>query len=333
MQTSSDDASTNDGRAVSPLIGNILMVGVVVILGTVLTVFAFSYLDILRPPAPEAAFSGEFTESGRITVAHASGDTISAQDIEVRVADASGTTTLGTWKTLAGRPTDVSAGDSISETGFNGDETVYVVWNPASGDRSHILSEFQTRNIAAQVSSASVTGETDRFASQRSSFGQRAWQSLIRVGDESWELGVDQDDNPPGANRAQYDWQNGQSVPFTLRYNQNNNEEASIIVDGTTASVDTATFPTTGNTIGMTVKTDSAVSGTVSVSDLRLNGLRLSQQSVRAGTGETVNLHIDDSSIANGFVLTGSVKLDWTGSQPANSQMQINFEIEEAGTP
>jgi len=333
MQPPSTGITASDERSVAPLVGNILMVAVVVVLGTVLTVFAFSYLDSLRPPAPEAAFSGEFTESDRITITHTSGDTIPAEDLEVRVADASGTTTRGTWKTLSGGPTDVAAGDSISDTDFNGDETVYLLWKPAAQDRSHILSEFQTRNINSPLSSASVSEDSGQFASQRGTFGERAWQSLIRIGGGSWELGVDQDDNPPSANRAQYSWQNGQSVPFTLSYNQDNNEEASITVDGTTASVDTTPFPTTGDTIGLTVKTASGVTGTVSVSDLRLNGLRLSQQSLEAGTGETVNLHIDDSSIANGFVLTGSVTFDWTGGQPANSQMQVNFEIEEAGTP
>lgn len=148
-----------------------------------MTVVAFGYVDSLRAPAPQTAFAGEFSNQGRLTISHTDGETVPAQDILVRVSDSTGDTTLGTWKTLYGTPTDVSAGNSITLSGFNGDETVYLVWKPLSQDRSQILSRFQTRNIPSPLSSATVSDSTGQFASQRSPpFGSTAWQSLARIG-------------------------------------------------------------------------------------------------------------------------------------------------------
>lgn len=320
-------------RAVSPLIGNLLLIAVVVIMGSVITIFAFGYLDSLQAPAPQAKFSGEFSDQGTLTLTHTQGEQIAAQDISVRVTDATGERSLGTWETISGVSSDVSAGDSIRVSGFNGDETVFVIWQPVAQDRSHVLSEFQTRNILSPLSAASVTESTGKFASQTGAFGSRAWQALGRIGGAGWEVVASQDDQPDnGDQQAEYNWQNGKSVPFTLKYNQNGNEEASLTIDGSTATADTATYPDTGDTIGLTLRATDPSRMSVSVSNLRLDGLVLSQQSATTDTNQKVNLLIDDDSIENGFVLTGSVTFSWSGAKPANSNMQLNFEIEERGT-
>lgn len=320
-------------RAVSPLIGNLLLIAVVVILGAVITVFAFGYLDSLQAPAPQAKFSGEFSNQGTLTLTHTQGDQIAAQDISLRMTDATGERSLGTWETISGASSDVSAGDSIRVTGFNGDETVFIIWQPVTQDRSHILSEFQTRNIPSPLSSASVTENTGGFAGQTGAFGSRAWQALGRIGGGGWEVAASQDDQPDNGNQqAEYNWQNGKSVPFTLKYNQDGNEEASLTVDGSTAIADTTTYPATGDTIGLTLRVTDPSRIAVSISNLRLDGLVLSQQSATTASNQKVNMLINDDAIKNGFVLTGSVTFSWTGSKPTGSNMQLNFEIEEKGT-
>lgn len=324
---------SEEDRAVTPVIGNILLVAVVVILGTVLTVIALGYVDSLQAPAPEATFEGEFSDAGTLTLTHTNGETIPAQDIRLRVSDATGERTVGTWKTIAGGPSDVSSGDAIEVSGFNGDETVYVVWNPPGGDRSQVLTTFETRSIPASLSPATVTAGTGQFASQSPAFGDRAWQALGRIGGSSWEVSTSQDDQPDNADQqAEYTWQQGTDVPFTLSYDQNGNGEATLTIDGATAAADTTTYPATGDTIGITLRVTDPSRMSVAVSELRLDGLRLAEQSAATGSDQKVTLLIDEDSIADGFVLTGSVTFDWSGAKPTGSNMQLNVEIEEQGT-
>ncbi|WP_425433322.1 choice-of-anchor W domain-containing protein [Haloarcula rubra] len=151
----------------------------------------------------------------------------------------------------------------------------------------------------------------------------------------NWELSTSRDDTPNpsiSSQEADYPWQNGQTVPFTLAYNQDGNDEARLTIDGSTAVADTTSYPATGDSIGMTLKVTSPSTMSVSVSNLRLDGLRLSQQSAQTGSNNAVNLHINRDSISDGFVLTGSVTFGWSGSRPSESNMQLNFEIEEDGT-
>ena len=134
-------AFCNSEQGVSPVVSTILLVAVTIILGSVITVFAFTYLDGVQSPAPTADFEGRFTDAGDIEITHIAGDTVPADQLLIRSTDLTGTTTIGRWSTFSGE-TDVSAGSSISASGFDGDETVRVIWQPASQDRSHVLREF-----------------------------------------------------------------------------------------------------------------------------------------------------------------------------------------------
>lgn len=320
-------------RGASPVVGNILMVGVVVILGAVLTLLSFGFLTGLEDPAPQAAFDGEFTADGDLVLTHTDGDTVPASALVVKASDGDSTRTLGTWESLAGSGGDVAAGDNLRLSGFNGDETVRVVWEAGSGDRSATLQTFATRGVDAPVSDAEVVEGTTAFASQDNAFGDKAWQCLARIEESNWALSTSQNDQPDNDDQQEkYDWQNGQTVPFTIEYNDQGNEIASLAVDGRTAFADTTTYPATGDTIGITLKVDSDTSGTVEVESLRLDGLPLSTASASAGTGESNVLLVNDDSIGDGFVLTGDVTFSWSGAKPSNSEMQLNVEIEEAGT-
>ena len=116
---------SDDERAVSPVIGVILMVAITVILAAVIATFVLDLGGDQRE-APQASFS---LSGGTIT--HEGGDSI--PETELTVVGATG----GTWTNPTG---DVGAGDSYS--GYTGTPT-RVVWNDPDSDNSAVLASFE----------------------------------------------------------------------------------------------------------------------------------------------------------------------------------------------
>jgi len=112
----------DDERAVSPVIGVILMVAITVILAAVIATFVLD-LGGDQEQAPQASFSLDGN-----TVTHEGGDTIPAA--ELTVVSAGG----GSWS-----DTSVSAGDSFSAT----NTPTRVVWNDPDSDNSATLASFE----------------------------------------------------------------------------------------------------------------------------------------------------------------------------------------------
>ncbi len=88
------DGSTD--RAVSPVIGVILMVAITVVLAGVIGVMVFGLTDDLGDTAPSNSLdiSGDIDTNGEfnVTVAHANGDSVNTDDIELVIRDSDGST-------------------------------------------------------------------------------------------------------------------------------------------------------------------------------------------------------------------------------------------------
>ena len=85
-----------DERAVSPVIGVILMVAITVILAAVIGTFVLGLGDSLGDSQPTAqlSISGEESDNdvaGTITIEHTGGDTINAENIDIAVRNGSET--------------------------------------------------------------------------------------------------------------------------------------------------------------------------------------------------------------------------------------------------
>ena len=326
--------STDEPRAVSPLVSTILMVAITVVLAAVVSVFALGILDGVSDPAPTADFDAEFTDSGDVRIQHAQGDTIDGDRVFLKISDASGSRTLG-WTDLGGSA-DVSAGSVVTASGLNGDETVRVVWESETGAESATLRTFQTRGITAPLSSASSQTEAGTFVSNSGLFGTKAWQALGRAGNRGpsgdWEIGIGPNDAGSDG-QANIAWQNGDSYPFTLTYNQNGNGEATFAIDGKAVDSDVDSFSTTGDTIGFTLVNETT-DQSVMVENLRLDGLRLQRSTAQSGVdgGRETAYTVSKDSIADGFVFTGQVTFSWGTTTPSGSDIQLNIAIEEAGT-
>ncbi len=75
------DAMLSDDKAVSPVIGVILMVAVTVILAAVIGAFVLGFGDSLSEPAPDAQIDFDYDANDEeITIAHDGGQTLNADN-------------------------------------------------------------------------------------------------------------------------------------------------------------------------------------------------------------------------------------------------------------
>ncbi|WP_049936489.1 type IV pilin [Haloplanus natans] len=133
-----------EDRAVSPVIGVILMVAITVILAAVIGTFVLGLGDQVSESAPQASFSFDFSSGGtnadvfdgepgdNVTITHEGGETLEASNIGVEGSISSGGVTggvaNGNW------PTTIEAGSSSEWEGVDAGETIRVIWtNPAGG--------------------------------------------------------------------------------------------------------------------------------------------------------------------------------------------------------
>ncbi|WP_251328311.1 type IV pilin [Haloplanus pelagicus] len=136
-----------DDRAVSPVIGVILMVAITVILAAVIGTFVLGLGDQVSDSAPQASFSFDFADGGDgfggnandvVNITHEGGETIENSTLSV---SGDGTNSLSYVANDSNWGDDdvVSAGDRISFEKVNSGETIRVVWtNPNGGSTNTI---------------------------------------------------------------------------------------------------------------------------------------------------------------------------------------------------
>jgi flagellin-like protein len=132
----------NTERAVSPIIGVILMVAVTVTLSAIVGTLIFGMSQGVSQTTPTADISFQETDSGTVSVTHAGGDTFDTGTVEVVYTNKTGSTVRETWNTPArvgdspsGGPFSVKAGTEIQ-----------VVWTAANGGESYIIDSSRVDN-------------------------------------------------------------------------------------------------------------------------------------------------------------------------------------------
>ncbi|WP_318568253.1 type IV pilin N-terminal domain-containing protein [Salinigranum marinum] len=150
-----------EDRAVSPVIGVILMVAITVILAAVIGTFVLGLGDQVSESAPQAQFSFDFANGTYGTITHDGGDSIDDSTLSVVVGGAtvySGTGAAGSpgdisasspdFTAGAGAAADawgseVSAGDSIALAPGSdqaGNE-VRIVWSSSNSDKTATIGQ------------------------------------------------------------------------------------------------------------------------------------------------------------------------------------------------
>ena len=122
----------DDDRAVSPVIGVILMVAITVILAAVIGSFVLGLGNSVQQTAPNANFQFDF-DSGTVTATHTGGDTIPAEETLQLTVDGSVENSSSSA---------FSAGSSFSGPYTEGDgDTVRVIWSSQNNETSQTLAQ------------------------------------------------------------------------------------------------------------------------------------------------------------------------------------------------
>ncbi|WEL27757.1 type IV pilin N-terminal domain-containing protein [Haloferax volcanii] len=134
----------SESRAVSPVIGVILMVAITVILAAVIGTFVLGLGDQVGDTAPQASFSFDYDGAQEITITHESGDAIAGDQLSVVIPSG---LTADTVSKKTGSDDNMNAGDTIVVELAAGDELedgdeVRLVWTSESGSNSATLQTY-----------------------------------------------------------------------------------------------------------------------------------------------------------------------------------------------
>ena len=140
----------DDDRAVSPVIGVILMVAITVILAAVIGTFVLGLGDQVQQTTPQASFSFDTNSTAgggyyNVTITHESGDSISASNVEVAGELGGGDSSPESWANVSantGSNDEISAG-STAKVDAAADSTLRVVYNNPDSDSSSTLGRFE----------------------------------------------------------------------------------------------------------------------------------------------------------------------------------------------
>jgi len=150
----------DDDRAVSPVIGVILMVAITVILAAVIGTFVLGLGDQIQSTTPQASFGFDTSEGqSNVTITHQSGDTMDAANVDVSstqefsyvgIGDQTSSTSSASWSDFTNAQDEVSAGSaveieagSLDTTADFGGATVRVIYDNPDSDSSSTLGKFE----------------------------------------------------------------------------------------------------------------------------------------------------------------------------------------------
>ena len=130
-------AMFEEKRAVSPVIGVILMVAITVILAAVIGTFVLGLGDQVGDTAPNANWDTEInTTDDNVTFTHTGGDQVDPNTLSTTADGEDADATVNDGESLEDHDEALSAGDSI-EVDADPGVTVRLIWE--SGDSSTIL--------------------------------------------------------------------------------------------------------------------------------------------------------------------------------------------------
>lgn len=121
-----------DDRAVSPVLGVVLMIVIAVVLAAVV---GSAVLGLGSGPAEAPQASLEFTNNnGTVTATHTGGDTMDFNNVVVKV-DGSGSSAGPTGTLEAGETT------TVANNVASGD-TIHVIWEDPNSDKTTVIATF-----------------------------------------------------------------------------------------------------------------------------------------------------------------------------------------------
>jgi flagellin-like protein len=125
------EANDDSEKAVSPVIGVILMVAITVILSAVIGVFVLEFGSSISDLPPTVQFNMTVDSDNNAKILHEGGDVLEADSVSITNNESEYTFESGS----------VSAGDKSNSFNVSDGDTVRVVWESDNGEKSNILFE------------------------------------------------------------------------------------------------------------------------------------------------------------------------------------------------
>jgi flagellin-like protein len=131
-----------EDRAVSPVIGVILMVAITVILAAVIGAFVLGLGDQASASAPQATFEYDFENQSAFTITHGGGDDIDNSTLNITVGGDTAMPGNSSWN-ISGWGGTARTGQTLTLNDSTGtdhtSEEVRIIWNNPSGGSSNTL--------------------------------------------------------------------------------------------------------------------------------------------------------------------------------------------------
>jgi len=140
----------SEDRAVSPVIGVILMVAITVILAAVIGAFVIGLGDQASETTPQASFSFDFQGTDNVTITHDGGQTLQNDSIRVTIDNIDEEINTSEWanddgEIRAGSSFDVVDDTDLDENDFtevNSGDTVRVIWDGSQSSSTLASRDF-----------------------------------------------------------------------------------------------------------------------------------------------------------------------------------------------
>lgn len=149
-------AGRDGDRAVSPVIGVILMVAITVILAAVIGTFVLGLGDRVSQASPNTNFGFDYSTAGNsdriVDISHDGGDAVNAEQTKVLIDGTEAWNgdegfSVGGYTGSSSWSGKITAGDSlrIQEDGSTiaSDATIKVVWSAEGGDKTAVIGESE----------------------------------------------------------------------------------------------------------------------------------------------------------------------------------------------
>jgi flagellin-like protein len=126
-----------DESAVSPVIGVVLMVAIVVILSAIVGTAVLSIGNDAQQVSPQVNVQFDYDESNtEVSIMHKGGDDIQTSNIRIaETGDSDDISTSGSG--------EVAAGEEIASGAYQSGETISVAWESDDGSTSVILAQSE----------------------------------------------------------------------------------------------------------------------------------------------------------------------------------------------
>jgi hypothetical protein len=155
-------------RSSTPVIGIILLIAVVVVLGSIISVFALSLVEKTSEPAPTAAFDYDYNpETERVTVTMVEGKKIAGDQLRFRGA-ARGQRPFGSITDWSGKKIGSGASTSVS---VNPGGTLRISWQNDDGTDTSEINKYKvpdTTELVPATNANITTFNVDNAAGQYS---------------------------------------------------------------------------------------------------------------------------------------------------------------------